>query len=258
LFRQGDVGDFLFTMPSVILTRSDEENHRCVRLFEAHGLQVVSAPMIELRPIPLTGDEMAGIWRNASGAGILLTSSFATRLWLQLRQEMPGKLDVMGYYVVGERSAMLLHEADPAVPVRAVGGSAQELLQQPLDGVQRLIYPCSAMRRDEMVSGLAARGVAVLEVPLYAPERPVSSHEVLRRAVADIERPVALCFFSPSAAENFFSLPIDFLPGGIFFAAIGETTAESLRSYGVRDVIMPETPDSAALAETVAGRLAKA
>jgi uroporphyrinogen-III synthase len=244
-------------MPSVILTRSDEENHRCARLFEAYGLHVVSAPMIELRPIALAGDEIATVLRNASGAGVLLTSSFATQLWLRLRQEMQGDLDVAGYYVVGERSAMLLQEADPAVPVRAIAGSALEFLQQPLDGVQRLIYPCSVMRRDEMVSGLAARGVAVLELPLYAPERPVGSHEVLRRAVADAGMPIALCFFSPSAVDNFFSLPADFLPGGIFFAAIGETTAESLRRYGVWDVIMPATPDSATLAESVAGRFAK-
>jgi uroporphyrinogen-III synthase len=244
-------------MPSVILTRSDEENQRCAPHFEAHGLRLLSAPMIELRPIVLDGDEVADTLRNASGAGILLTSSFATRLWLRLRREMPGNLEVAGYYIVGERSAKLLREADPEVPVRLVADSALEFLSQPLEGVQRLIYPCSAMRRDEMVSGLAGRGVAVLELPLYAPERPAGSHEVLRRAAADAEMPIALCFFSPSAVENFFSLPTDFLPGGIFFAAIGETTAESLRRYGVRDVIMPATPESAALAESVAGRIAK-
>jgi uroporphyrinogen-III synthase len=211
--------------------------------------------MIELRRSVSAPEQWGALANREGNHGVLLTSAVATRFWLQLRNESLENLPVRSYYIVGEQSADLLSQHDSAVPIRAVAGSAAALLEASVDWEEVILYPCSVMRREEIVSGLQERGVSVIELPLYEPVRPENSHTILQQAVTEAECPLALCFFSPSAVGNFFSLPTDIPSGSIFFAAIGQTTAAALRQHGVQDVIVPDTPETVALASAVAMRL---
>lgn len=232
-------------MPSVILTRSHRENSRIAPLFESRGLTVRSAPMIELRRIAMPGPDAVEISRVDV---VLLTSAFATGIWLELRATLPTPPGA--YLVVGERSARLLAESDPDVPILAVADSASELLHRISEGLDRLLYPCSTERRDEIIDGLRSQGIQVVELPLYSPTLPENAAATLAAALNGTPEPIVFAFFSPSAVRNFFSLsPV--IPSNAIFAAVGQTTAETLPEHGVRETIVPGTPDSESLAEAI-------
>jgi uroporphyrinogen-III synthase len=235
-------------VPSLLLTRSAEDNARTAPIFERRGFTVYSVPMIELRPIAKDACGTRQVRRLAGGEPVLLTSAFATELWLDLRETDFHEHAPAGYYVVGESSAELLREGDPDVPIRAVARSAEELLRDGFEGVGRLLYPCSTERRDTLVDGLRERGVDVVDMPLYSPALPAASRELLPRILTTVAGPLVIAFFSPSAVEGFFRLSPDFPPTAIF-AAIGATTAAALHARGIEHVLQPDEPNAEAMAE---------
>jgi uroporphyrinogen-III synthase len=233
---------------SIILTRSSEENRRIAPLFEAEGFRVHDLPMIELVPIPRDACGLRSVRRIAGGEPVLLTSSYATDLWLDLRETDFREMPPSAYYVVGERSAALLRDADPDIPIVAVADSGAKLLEIcRFAGVTELLYPCSTERRDPLVEGLRARGVHVVDLPLYRPALPEGARARHALVMAQAEPPAAIVFFSPSAVANFFSLrPQN--PSDLIFAAVGPTTAEALREAGIASIAVPDRPSASALA----------
>lgn len=232
---------------SVILTRSEAENRRIAPCFEQLGMNVHSLPMILLRPLAADACGLRSVRRIAGGEPVLLTSAFATDLWLDLRETDFREHPPAGYYVVGRRSAKLLEESDPHVPIMAVADSGAELLQRDLSGVTELLYPCSTERRDELVDGLSDRGVNVVELPLYTPSIPPGAAARARQVLAEAERPSVIAFFSPSAVANFVSLRPPISPWHIF-AAVGPTTADALRAAGLPPGYVSMVPSAEALA----------
>jgi len=236
-------------MPSIILTRSPEDNARIAPLFESRGFEVYSAPMIELRPIPKDACGVRQVRRLAGGEPVLLTSAYATELWLDLRETDFHEHAPAGYYVVGETSAELLREGDPDAPIITVAGSGEELLRdERIAAVERILYPCSTERRDTLVEGLRARGVEVIDLPLYSPALPFESRALLPQILTSAPGPLVIAFFSPSAVHHFFILSPN-IPGNTIFAAIGATTAAALRERGIEHVVQPDHPSAEALAE---------
>lgn len=237
-------------MPTVVLTRTAAENARTAPLFEAQGLTVRSAPLIELRALDADACGLRAVRRLAGGEPVLLTSAFATDLWLDLRETDFREHAPAGYYVVGRRSADLLREGDPGVPIVVVADSGESLLASDLSGVRSLLYPCSAERRDTLVDGLRARDIDVVDMPMYYPALPADAERNLREAI-ESNAPIAIACFSPSAVENFFRLVPDPPPGTIF-AAVGPTTAAALSRHGAGDIVMPDVPSAEALALALA------
>lgn len=240
-------------MPSLLLTRSHADNLAIAPLFEQRGMVVHSVPLIEFRPIPRDACGMRQVRRLAGSEPVLLTSAYAADLWLDLRESEFREHPPEAYYLVGERSAQLVRESDPGIPIRAVAPSAEELLRDAsFEGVERILYPCSTGRLDTLPRGLEERGVEVIELPLYTPAIPAGSGALLREILANAAEPLVIAFFSPSAVSNFFSLtPV--IPRNSIFAAIGGTTARALREHGISMVIVPEQPSAEALAGALSG-----
>lgn len=240
-------------MSSIILTRSAEDNREIAPLFERRGDTVYSVPLIELRPLPKDMCGIRSVRRLAGGEPVLLTSAHAADLWLDLRETDFREHAPEGYFLVGEESRRLVRDADPAVPIRAVAGSGEELLRLELGGVERLLYPCSTERRDSLVDALRERGIDVVELPIYSPELPAESRRLLPEILAAAAPPVSIAFFSPSAVRNFFAI-VPEIPRNAIFAAIGRTTASALREWGVQEIILPERPTSESLADALAAQ----
>ncbi len=246
-------------MPSVILTRSADDNRAVAPLFEARGCAVYSAPMIELRPLPKDMCGLRSVRRLAGGERVLITSAYAAELWLDLRETDFHEHPPAGYLVVGETSAALLREGDPDVPIDAVAPSADDLLRHERVAGRvmggRILYPCSTERRDTLVDGLAGLGIDLVELPLYSPVRPADARPTLLAALADAGPQLGIAFFSPSAVTNFFTLGIQ-LPDRVVIGAIGATTAAALAGRGIANPVLPEHPGADALAGALARALA--
>lgn len=242
-------------MPTIILTRSDDDNARTALQLASRGLVAVSAPMIELRSIEPSDDELETVQAGLRSATVLLTSAHATRRWLELRRTAFAEDAPEAYLLVGASSAALLETNDPTIPILAVVGSASELGAVVPRTVRRIVYPCSRARRDEAVQLLSARGIEVFELPLYEPSLPVDAALRMRRALGEPAMPRIIVFFSPSAVVNWFSLRSD-IPSDSIFVAIGPTTAESLRAHGVGTITTSGDINGETLADAIERSLA--
>ncbi len=233
-------------MPPLILTRSESDNARTAPAFAAEGFDVVSVPMLTFEPLELEDEVLVGLRGDEP---VVLTSARATDAWLDVRRA--GQHRPCCYFLVGERSRVVLEGSDPLVPIAYVARSAADLLNADFEGVDRVVYPCSAERRDELVDGLRERGIDVVELPLYRPGIPSDSADRLHAALATGgDGAVAIAFFSPSAVRNFFALVGEPPPGAIF-GAVGRTTAGELAAHGARGVIAAEIPTPEALADAM-------
>lgn len=240
----------LFLMPSVILTRSSSDNARVAASLSHIRADIYSVPMIELREVSHSREELDGLTAQVRDSTVLITSAHAARGWLDLRQNDFADDSPSSYLVVGSASARMIEERDPTVPILAVATSAAALADLLPSGTSHVIYPCSSARRDEGVDWIRAHGVDIIELTLYEPVMPSDALERMTEALDASTPPRSIVFFSPSAVSNWFSLRSD-IPADSIFVAIGPTTAESLRAHGVEGVITAAETDGAALADAV-------
>jgi uroporphyrinogen-III synthase len=239
---------------TIILTRSADDNERCAPIFERHGFAVISLPAIELRPLDKDACGVRSVGRLGAGCPVALTSSFATELWLDFRETDFRRPDPPYYIVVGDSSAELLRDGDPDVPIRAVASSARELASVDLGEDKRVLFPCSTERRNELPEALRARGIDVIEFPMYSPiAASIDVKRVEEIANDPSSQPVIVAFYSPSAVRSFFD-SMGERKINASYAAIGETTAAAIREFA-SDVIVAPHPDSEALATALAERI---
>jgi uroporphyrinogen-III synthase len=103
---------------------------------------------------------------------------------------------------------------------------------------QPVIFFCGDQRRDELPARLKQQHIPVVEVVVYTTiATPVKIEKEYN----------GILFFSPSAVHSFFSVNI-LTPKTVLFA-IGETTANSIRTYTSNEIIAGDTPGKNSLAE---------
>jgi len=102
--------------------------------------------------------------------------------------------------------------------------------------LKEVVFFCGDQRRDELPEKLAAGGIQVQELEVYAtirtPHRIEQGYE-------------GIVFFSPSAVHSFFSN--NSLPPEIRLFAIGKTTASAIRDYCGNEIDLSGSPDKEAL-----------
>ncbi len=244
-------------MPTVILTREEEDNRRIAPLFEAEEIEALSLPMIRIQDLPFDPSPLPD---RISSVRVLLTSRKGTERWITLRRnvERIGRLEVRGYMCVGERSAMMIRQSEPEVPVIVTAESGAGIVEgdKEVEGDRVVVYPCSRVRREETVEGLKRKGFEIIELPLYEPVFPEESIDRMRALRDRIDRGTIILFFSPSAVENFFSL-LNRMPErseqlpDLRFAALGHTTARTLQDHGITDIILPDHPTVKEMIRTI-------
>jgi uroporphyrinogen-III synthase len=97
---------------------------------------------------------------------------------------------------------------------------------------QEVIFFCGNLRRNDLPDALRQKGIIVREITVYQTSlTPVA-----------VEREYdAVLFFSPSAAESFFSKNI--LPQKTVLFVMGNTTAVAIRKYSTNKIITGDEPD---------------
>jgi len=112
--------------------------------------------------------------------------------------------------------------------------TAAELAEKIIANVQEreVIFFCGNLRRNDLPDAVRKTGITVREITVY---------QTTFSPVALEKEYDAVLFFSPSAAESFFSR--NSLPVKTVLFVIGNTTAESIRKYSANKIITGEEPD---------------
>ena len=106
--------------------------------------------------------------------------------------------------------------------------------------VREVFFFCGDQRRDELPEKLQQQGIRVNELVVYRTLRTPHNVEPVYDGVV---------FFSPSAVHSFFT--VNSLPAGTLLFAIGQTTADTIRSYTSNRTIVSGSPEKEALIRQV-------
>ena len=144
-------------------------------------------------------------------------------------------------YSIGGRTAQLLRQHFPSSTLKSeapYGGMLAKkiILENPRGQV---VFFCGNIRRNELPDQLLKHGFSLDEITVYD---TISTPQQLERKYNGV------LFFSPSAVESYFSLNAP-QPDQYFFA-IGQTTAEAIRSFSKENVLFSPTTDKEALIAT--------
>lgn len=105
---------------------------------------------------------------------------------------------------------------------------AEKIIEQKVNDV---VFFCGNKRRDELPNILREAGINIQEVIIY------ETVETPAPAIKNID---AVLFFSPSAAQSFFS--INQLNKAVVCFTVGKTTADSVRHFTNNKIIICEQP----------------
>jgi uroporphyrinogen-III synthase len=118
--------------------------------------------------------------------------------------------------------------------IKDTASTAAKLAEKiiPVINQKEVIFFCGNLRRTELPDALRKKGIEVKEVIVYKTSLvPVSINK----------RYDAVLFFSPSAAESFFSK--NSVPRNTALFVMGETTAESIKKYSTNEIVTGDEPD---------------
>jgi len=125
----------------------------------------------------------------------------------------------------------IIHQHDPTA--RPKGGPTARAFEE-------VYFFCGDQRRDELPAALREQAIRVNELIVYRTIR--TPHKV--EPVYD-----GIVFFSPSAVHSFFQ--VNKIAAGVLLFAIGQTTADTIRTYSSNPTILSGSPDKAALIRQV-------
>jgi len=131
-------------------------------------------------------------------------------------------------YCIGNTTKKLIEERLSSVIIIATGENAERLAERLVDdGVKKAVFFCGNIRRDELPNKIRSDGGAVEEVIVY---------QTIEKPSAVTKEYDGILFFSPSAVNSFFKS--NKIPLRTELFAIGKTTADTLRKYANKKIIV--------------------
>jgi uroporphyrinogen-III synthase len=136
-------------------------------------------------------------------------------------------------YCIGYQTGELVKSFFGEERIAGTASSAKDLATQIIRQQERgdLIFFCGDRRRDELPGLLKQNGIALQEIVVY------ETHTMPHPAEKNY---AGILFFSPSAAESFFSG--NKVPGETVLFAIGQSTAAEIRKYSDNRLVAGDEP----------------
>lgn len=246
----------------IVVTRAPEQAHELTKALEKMGAEVLLLPTVSFGPSEDWTALDNALQEISEFDWILFTSQNALRFFCRrchergIRpEELPSSKLRIG--AVGTMTARAAEQIPMRVDYVTKGGTGESFaceLRAELAG-RRVLLPRSDRADEKLPEALREAGAIVTEVIAYrntAPEK--FDPDVLGRLHrADVD---AIVFASPTAFFNlanlFDSSELAKLSEHVDFAAIGPTSASSMREAGVRVGIEAEEYSSAGLAKAIA------
>ena len=199
------------------------------------GIIIEELSFIETHPVH--SDELNQRIRNMAGgaATIVFTSMNAVDAVADIVNEVKD----WKIYCIGHTTRKLVEERLHGAVIAGTGENAARLAEQLVDdGVQEAVFFCGNIRRDELPNKIRSEGGRVEELIVY---ETVELSPAVRREYDGI------LFFSPSAVRSFFKT--NKAPRKTELFAIGKTTAETLRPFANKKIIVANATDKVELAQ---------
>jgi len=162
---------------------------------------------------------------------VIFTSSNAVRSVVSYMKEQPAGWTI---FCIGNITYSLAKKYFGEENIKETAATASKLAEKiiPLINTGEVIFFCGNLRRSELPDALQKKGIEVKEIIVYKTSLvPVSINK----------RYDAVLFFSPSAAESFFSR--NSVPRNTALFVMGEATAESIKKYSTNKIITGDEPD---------------
>jgi len=142
-------------------------------------------------------------------------------------------------YCIGNTTKKLINEKLPSAVIAVTAENAERLAEHIVDDkVKKAVFFCGNIRRDELPNKIRSEGGSVEEIVVY---------ETVERPSALSKEYEGILFFSPSAVNSFFK--INKVPSRTQLFAIGSTTAETLRQFANRKIIVANSSGKQELAQ---------
>ncbi len=162
---------------------------------------------------------------------VIFTSSNAVRSVGSYMKEQPADWTI---FCIGNTTFSLAKKYFGEENIKEVASTASKLAEKiiPIINEKEVVFFCGNLRRSELPDALLKKGIAVKEIIVYKTSLvPVSINKKYD----------AVLFFSPSAAESFFSR--NSVPRNTALFVMGETTALSIKKYSTNKIITGDEPD---------------
>jgi uroporphyrinogen-III synthase len=162
---------------------------------------------------------------------VIFTSSNAVRSVGSYMKEQPVGWTI---FCIGNSTFSLAGKYFGEDKIRDTASTATKLAEKiiPVINTAEVIFFCGNLRRSELPDALRKKGIEVKEIIVYKTSlAPVSINKKYD----------AVLFFSPSAAESFFSK--NSVPRHTALFVMGETTALSIKKFSTNQIITGDEPD---------------
>ena len=162
---------------------------------------------------------------------VIFTSSNAVRSVADYMKEQPAGWTI---FCIGNTTFSLAKKYFGEENIRDTASTASKLAEKiiPVINAAEVVFFCGNLRRSELPEALVQKGIAVKEIIVYKTSlAPVSINKKYD----------AVIFFSPSAAESFFSR--NSVPRNTALFVMGETTAISIKKFSTNQIITGDEPD---------------
>ena len=205
---------------------------------QSQNLSIDVVSFIKTDPVSSaeSGEEIS---RALAGAGpIVFTSSNAIEaIASKIKdQKTPRKIFCIGYTT--KRSVVKYFGEGSIAGLASNANELAETIRRA--NVNEVIFFCGDQRRDEMPDQLKINSIKVTEIVVYkttlTPQKIEKKYE-------------GILFFSPSAVKSFFQ--INEVPDQTVLFAIGNTTADELKSFSKNKIVTSDVPTRETLIDKV-------
>ena len=197
---------------------------------KAKDIQIDIISFIDTSPAQTTGikDEIGKIIKQPT-AVVFTSMNAVTTVAAHINGDRPD----WEIFCIGNTTRQLAARHFGEQSIHTVGNNASDLADKMITNkqIKQVVFFCGDQRREELPGKLRQNGIAVQEVIVY---HTISTPHKIDKAYDGI------LFFSPSAVQSFFYA--NAVPAPTVLFAIGQTTADAIKSFTGNLIIESERP----------------
>ena len=197
---------------------------------KAKDIHIDIVSFIDTTPLQTTGikEEIGKIIKQP--ASVVFTSMNGVNA---VAAYINGQVPDWNIFCIGNTTRQLAARYFGEQSIHTVGNNASDLADKMITNksVKQVVFFCGDQRREELPGKLRQNGIPVQEVIVY---HTINTPYRIEKAYDGI------LFFSPSAVQSFFHANA-VLPSTFLFA-IGQTTAEAIKTFTDNTIIESERP----------------